>query len=36
MWEHAFMVDYKPADKAKYIDAFFKNLNWAVIESRFA
>lgn len=36
MWEHAFMVDYVPADKKKYIEAFFANLNWQVIEERFA
>jgi superoxide dismutase len=28
------MVDYVPADKKKYIDAFFENLNWGVIEKR--
>jgi len=22
-WEHAFILDYKPADRAKYIEAFF-------------
>lgn len=35
MWEHAFMVDYVPADKKKYVDAFLENLNWAVCEKRF-
>ena len=35
MWEHAYMVDYTPAEKGKYVDAFFKNLNGAVIEKRF-
>jgi superoxide dismutase, Fe-Mn family len=35
MWEHAFMVDYVPAEKAKYVDAFFKNLNGAVVSQRF-
>jgi len=35
MWEHAFMVDYTPAEKGQYIDAFFANLNWNVIEERF-
>lgn len=35
LWEHAFMVDYVPAEKKNYIEAFFKNLNWKVIESRF-
>lgn len=32
VWEHAFMVDYKPAERAKYIDAFFQNLNWPAVE----
>src|SRR3989344_1761714 len=35
MWEHAYMVDYVPADKKNYVDAFFANLNWGVIEERF-
>ena len=35
VWEHAFILDYGAAGKGKYIDAFFKNLNWAVIEKRF-
>lgn len=36
MWEHAYMVDYVPADKKQYVEAFFKNLNWEVVEARFA
>ncbi len=35
LWEHAFMVDYLPSEKKSYIDAFFDNLNWSVIENRF-
>ncbi len=35
MWEHAYMVDYVPAEKKNYIDAFFANLNWSVVEKRF-
>ena len=35
MWEHAFMVDYTPMEKNKYIDAFFANLNWNIVEERF-
>lgn len=34
LWEHAYMVDYVPADKKKYVDAFFENLNWSIIEGR--
>ncbi|MEI7809942.1 MAG: Fe-Mn family superoxide dismutase [bacterium] len=35
MWEHAYFTDYTPAEKKKYIDAFFENLNWSVIEKNF-
>lgn len=35
LWEHAFMVDYLPAEKKNYVEAFFANLNWSVIEKRF-
>jgi Fe-Mn family superoxide dismutase len=35
LWEHAFMVDYVPAEKKNYVDAFLANLNWSVIEKRF-
>ncbi|MBU6321195.1 MAG: superoxide dismutase [Patescibacteria group bacterium] len=35
LWEHAYMVDRRPADKPKYIDAFFANLKWPVVEARF-
>jgi superoxide dismutase, Fe-Mn family len=35
MWEHAFMIDYSPADKKKYVTAFFENLNWSVIEKNY-
>ncbi|XKT74689.1 MAG: Fe-Mn family superoxide dismutase [Patescibacteria group bacterium UBA2163] len=35
MWEHAFMVDYTPAEKAQYIDAWFNNLNGAIISERY-
>ena len=36
VWEHAFMVDYKPTERTRYIDAFFANVNWPVVEQRFA
>lgn len=36
MWEHAYMVDYLPAEKAQHIDAFLQNLNWNVVSDRFA
>jgi len=36
VWEHAFLLDYGASGKGKYLDAFFKNLNWGVVEKRFA
>lgn len=33
-WEHAFLLDYKPSERAKYIEAFFANINWNAAESR--
>ncbi len=35
MWEHSYYLDYTPADKAKYVEAFFANLNWSVAERIF-
>lgn len=35
MWEHAYFIDYIPAEKKKYIEAFFANLNWRVCEENF-
>ena len=34
VWEHAFIKDYKPSDKGKYIEAFFANVDWGACESR--
>lgn len=36
VWEHAFLLDYGATGKGKYLDAFFKNLNWEVVEERFS
>jgi Fe-Mn family superoxide dismutase len=34
VWEHAWTVDYKPTERAKYLDAWFNNVNWKTVESR--
>jgi superoxide dismutase, Fe-Mn family len=34
VWEHAFILDYKPADRPKYIEAFFSNIDWEACEER--
>lgn len=35
MWEHAFVYDYPTSEKKKYVEAFFDNLNWKVVERNF-
>lgn len=35
MWEHSFVFDYQPSGKKNYIEDFFANLNWGVIEKNF-
>ncbi len=34
VFEHAFMTDYG-LKRASYIEAFFKNINWSVVDSRY-
>lgn len=34
VWEHAYTVDYKPSQRKDYIEAYFANLDWSVIEKR--
>ena len=34
VWEHAFLLDYMPAERPKYIEAFFTNIDWDAVEGR--
>jgi Fe-Mn family superoxide dismutase len=34
VWEHAFMRDYKATEKDRYIEAFFRNIDWQMVERR--
>jgi Fe-Mn family superoxide dismutase len=34
VWEHAFILDYKPAERPKYIEAFFSNIDWQAVAQR--
>jgi Fe-Mn family superoxide dismutase len=34
VWEHAFIKDYAPVDRPKYIEAFFSNIDWDAVSSR--
>ena len=33
-WEHAFMRDYLATERAKYLDAFLKNVKWEALDQR--
>ena len=35
MWEHSYVADYQPSGKKNYVEDFFKNLNWELIEKNF-
>ena len=35
MWEHSYVADYQPSGKKQYVEDFFANLNWSVIEDNF-
>jgi len=35
MWEHSYVADYQPSGKKQYVEDFFENLNWGVIEKNF-
>ncbi|HTY79486.1 MAG TPA: Fe-Mn family superoxide dismutase [Candidatus Bathyarchaeia archaeon] len=34
VWEHAFLLDYTPAQRPKYIEAFLANTDWDVLDQR--
>lgn len=34
LWEHAYLIDYRSAEKKKYVDAFMTALNWEVCSQR--
>jgi Fe-Mn family superoxide dismutase len=36
VWEHAFITDFGVAGRKQYIEAFFENLNWSIVEARLA
>jgi superoxide dismutase, Fe-Mn family len=34
VWEHAFMRDYAATERGRYIEAFFRNVDWNVVDRR--
>ncbi len=35
VWEHSYVFDYQPSGKKQYIEDFFTNLNWEIIEKNY-
>lgn len=35
MWEHSYLLDYAPADKAKYAAAYLDAINWETVSAWF-
>ncbi|MES2470985.1 MAG: Fe-Mn family superoxide dismutase [Patescibacteria group bacterium] len=35
MWEHSFVADYQPSGKKQYVEDYFSNVNWDVVEKNF-
>ncbi len=35
MWEHSYVYDYQPSGKKQYVEDFFENLNWEIVEKRY-
>jgi Fe-Mn family superoxide dismutase len=35
VWEHAFMLDFTPAQKGNYVKTVLENVDWAVVEKRY-
>lgn len=35
MWEHSYVADYQPSGKKQYVEDYFANLNWKVVEENF-
>ncbi len=36
LWEHAWLLDYAPKDRGRFVSDVIEQLNWSVIEARFA
>lgn len=34
LWEHAYLLDFKPTDRMQYVKTLFDNTDWRVVEAR--
>jgi Fe-Mn family superoxide dismutase len=35
LWEHAWLLDYAPKDRGRFVSDVIDQLNWSVIEGRY-
>lgn len=36
LWEHAWILDYAPSERGRFVTDLVRQLNWSIIEARFA
>lgn len=34
VWEHAYLLDYAPSERPRYIESFFSNIDWNAVDER--
>lgn len=34
LWEHAYLIDFKPTDRLQYLKTLFDNIDWRVVDAR--
>lgn len=34
LWEHAWVLDFQPAQRSAYFDTILKNIDWAIVDER--
>jgi Fe-Mn family superoxide dismutase len=34
VWEHAYLLDFKPSERADYIESFLSHVDWDVVAQR--
>jgi Fe-Mn family superoxide dismutase len=35
LWEHAWLLDYAPSERDRFVTDLIEQVNWSVIEARF-
>ncbi len=34
LWEHAYLIDFKPSERSVYLETLFDNVDWEIVEAR--